>query len=378
MKDLPIGTVTGVQPQSPTLIPLPPRTPSRPPEEPPVEGSAEVSALAEDAFNLNPMAERLLAEVRRSLEFYATQGGGGSVSRVIVSGGSSQLNGLTELLSMRLGLSVGRVNPFEDIQGADELGPEHHAAFGLALSALGAAPIDANLVPPDIALRRHARRRAQYVVVAAVLGVALAAELGWMGWSLYSGQRKFNDNLAAKMEAPAEVGGQPLLNAEGNPIKYSEALAEVQKFEVEQQKLTERLEAIQELATGRARWLDVFDELLRLLPEKTWLVGGFAFSKSGFTLNLSTNQDGRWRDWDVNLSRSSLFKNQSITYGVTNQGNYWTWTNTIGIQWEVAPADAAAPAEGAAPTEAVAPTEGAAPAEGAVAEETAGEASDGH
>lgn len=299
---------------------------------------------ADESAILNPMAERLLAEIRRSLEFYATQEGGGQVGRIVVSGGTSHLTGITEFLQARLNIPVVRVNPFEGVKGADDLGPAFHAVFGLSLAGIGAASIGANLVPPDILLRRRARRAARELTIAGLLAAALVAEVGWVGWSLYTERRDFLRRLEEKIESPAEVGGQPLLTADGTPIRYSEALSQVTAFEEEQEKLRARLAAIKDLEAEKARWLDVLEELRRVLPENTWITGGINLSKAGFALSLQTTVNGEHRRFFDDLGRSALLTNRSSSMSTSQpQPGLWAWAADVGIRWRAQEEDAGGP-----------------------------------
>ncbi|HWP30957.1 MAG TPA: type IV pilus assembly protein PilM [Fimbriimonadales bacterium] len=71
---------------------------------------------------LAPPLEELVAEVRRSIDYYRSRGG--VVEEIALSGGSANLNGLEQYLNTSLGMPVSKVNPFSnlpvDLRGVGE------------------------------------------------------------------------------------------------------------------------------------------------------------------------------------------------------------------------------------------------------------------
>lgn len=84
--------------------------------------------------------DALLMEIRRSVEYYRTTYREKGVERVVLTGGTVLMKGLPEYFSAALGLPVELWNPFESLEGGEELGrelgplaPRFSAAVGLAL-----------------------------------------------------------------------------------------------------------------------------------------------------------------------------------------------------------------------------------------------------
>src|SRR5207237_9423900 len=82
-------------------------------------------------------ASSFVDEIRSSLEFYAAQTPGASISRVLVTGGGSKLEGFPEMLQERLLVPVERGRAFEkvqpDVELTDEAEPLLAVAIGLAI-----------------------------------------------------------------------------------------------------------------------------------------------------------------------------------------------------------------------------------------------------
>ncbi|MHC4269234.1 MAG: type IV pilus assembly protein PilM [Planctomycetota bacterium] len=94
---------------------------------------------------LGPVMEKLLGEVRVSIDFYMSEFQVSRVDKIIMSGGSSALSGLKEYLSGNLGIDVGLADPFQGVSfdknvsqdDARSVAPAFVMPFGLATWAEG-------------------------------------------------------------------------------------------------------------------------------------------------------------------------------------------------------------------------------------------------
>lgn len=88
---------------------------------------------------INTKLDQHVAEVRKNINFYVTQGSAEKVNYCFITGGSSLLPGLMDKLSMATGLEVQRLNPFTSIK-VDErklsLGLDQLAAIGSIVTGL--------------------------------------------------------------------------------------------------------------------------------------------------------------------------------------------------------------------------------------------------
>src|SRR5207244_13289945 len=97
----------------------------------PVEGSA---ASVDDARRVaHGRAASFVDEIRSSLEFYAAQTPRARITRVLVSGCGSKLQGFVELLQERLMIPVDRARPFEKVQAGKDLDEEAEALLAVAI-----------------------------------------------------------------------------------------------------------------------------------------------------------------------------------------------------------------------------------------------------
>ncbi|MEX0875185.1 MAG: type IV pilus assembly protein PilM [Actinomycetota bacterium] len=105
---------------------------------------AQTDAVAEV---LEPMLDRLVTEVRGSIDFYTSQPDASPLERIVLTGGGSLMGGVAERLQASLGLPTEPGHPFERVpvgkinvskQEVAVAEPFMGVAFGLALAGSGA------------------------------------------------------------------------------------------------------------------------------------------------------------------------------------------------------------------------------------------------
>ncbi len=95
---------------------------------------------------LRQVSQDVGGEIQKTLDFFKATTSGESVTKIMLSGGSSRVPGLQEMLAERFGVPVEMLNPFQSIQVNEkqfpaerlqELGPTLAVAVGLALRRAG-------------------------------------------------------------------------------------------------------------------------------------------------------------------------------------------------------------------------------------------------
>jgi type IV pilus assembly protein PilM len=95
---------------------------------------------------LRKVTEEVVREIQRSFEFYLASAGDEPVERVYLSGGSSRIKGLSQVLASRLKVPVEPLNPFRqidipeklfDVDYVNDMGPMAAVAAGLAMRQKG-------------------------------------------------------------------------------------------------------------------------------------------------------------------------------------------------------------------------------------------------
>jgi len=209
---------------------------------------------------LSPFVE----EVRGSIDYYRAQSADGEISRVLLTGGGSQVPGLADRLRQvlnipvemghpLLGVRVGRVGIPEDRLIDSE--PLLTVPIGLALAAQppegGARRM--SLLPAEVAVVRE-RRRQSTVVAAAV--VALAALL----LVAYLGRRTQVSNERAKAQ-----------RAEAASAALRQSAARLSQVTTVDAQLQERRAMVDSALADDVAWTRLLQEIATVLPNDVWL-----------------------------------------------------------------------------------------------------------
>lgn len=219
---------------------------------------------------LSPFVE----EVRGSIDYYRAQAAdGGEISRVLLTGGGSQVPGLPDRLRQvlnvpveighpLLGVRVGRVGIPEDRLIDSE--PLLTVPIGLALAAhpTEGAARRMSLLPADVVVVRERRRQSSLVVASVVLLAALLLVA-------YVGRRSQVSNARDKAER-AEAGSASL---------RQEAARLSQVTSVDTQ-LQERRAMVESALSDDVAWTRLLQEIATVLPNDVWLTA-FTGQKAG-------------------------------------------------------------------------------------------------
>ena len=77
--------------------------------------------------------DNLIEDLRRSLRFYAKQTGQSFFLKILLTGGAASTPGLTDLISSKLNIDSDVLNPFEGVDGADNISVENPSQYVLAM-----------------------------------------------------------------------------------------------------------------------------------------------------------------------------------------------------------------------------------------------------
>jgi type IV pilus assembly protein PilM len=136
--------------------------------------------------------DELVSEIRNSIQYFASLPGRLPVSRILITGGGSELHGLVGKLEEQVRLPVLQVSPFSRLnvskldlseEQANEVGPVLATPIGLALPEPDKAVKKFNLIPPEVAKRMRMKVIQQRTLLASVAVLILLVLFG--GWKLY-------------------------------------------------------------------------------------------------------------------------------------------------------------------------------------------------
>nr|MBP7654093.1 pilus assembly protein PilM [Candidatus Dependentiae bacterium] len=246
------------------FIPKPPGTP--PPQSLGAAAAGDASVIEDSGIDVNsidkkelfncvrPLLDRLVIELRRSFDYFKTQLNGGQISKIILTGGSAKLNGLDIYLSKRLELPIEIFNPIEgfEAQGLTEKSHEYSVALGLGLRNIyNVFPININLIPDDITLRRRKVKQKKNIIILSVFLIIALIEAGLYGYLEYV--RKSNEFTYLENEYKN---------------KYEPILTEVNTVKAKKEGFEKVKTIIETIQNDKAKWLNVLSELFGLLTDK--------------------------------------------------------------------------------------------------------------
>lgn len=170
---------------------------------------------------------RLNAEVNRSINFYRSQQGGGTPTKLYITGGVALMPQIDTFFSNALGIEVEYLNPFERIQTAPSIDMgelESNAALlaasaGLAVQASASGRYNINLLPPAIIADRKEKARIPVVIAASLILIAA-------GICFFVGVQRRGDTLEAEL-SEVETRASALTLVEGHIKKAQAAEAEM-------------------------------------------------------------------------------------------------------------------------------------------------------
>jgi len=208
--------------------------------------------------------EELVAEIRNSVQYFASLAGRAPVARVLMTGGGSRLRGLVEQLQVALRMPVQLVSPLARLdlsqldlrpEQAEAIDPVLSAPIGLALPEPNPAVKKFNLVPPEVAQRARVRQvtRAVTTAAAAVLVVVLA----------FGGLRFYQVHQARQATAALSTEIAQL-NAE--KPRYSKALAVADALRTAESE-------VGSLTTKVPDWYAVLNALAAQNPDRLAITG---------------------------------------------------------------------------------------------------------
>ncbi|MBF6555298.1 MAG: type IV pilus assembly protein PilM [Acidimicrobiales bacterium] len=178
------------------------------------------------------MAE-LVGEIRNSIQYFASLPGRPPISRVLVTGGGSALNGLVAMLEGQVHLPVLTVSPLARLDTSRlELSPEHAeevrrvlaTPIGLALPEPDKSVKKFNLLPPEVARRSRMKKIQDRTLVGCVAVLVLLLAFGaWKFFQVHKAQNDVNALQASIGTLNAQVPKYDLVVAANNA--YSAGIA---------------------------------------------------------------------------------------------------------------------------------------------------------
>ncbi len=206
-------------------------------------------------LRLTPFARELVS----SLQFYQTQPDSLGIGEIVITGGTSHLEGLGDALHQMIGVSVRVGDPLVRVHANQEFDPAIEATIGSMAVPIGLAIEDertrsVNLLPTD--LKQAARKRPNLAGIA--IPIAVAVPVVALGFMFVSAHGKVSDSQAELDAVTAQIDALP--TPTGPVIDASIQGAQAQ-----------RAQAVANVLGSRVAWDAVLRDVSRVLPENVWL-----------------------------------------------------------------------------------------------------------
>jgi len=221
---------------------------------------AATSKYARQIFqHMRPVFADLVAEIQRSIGFYASVNRDAKINKIFALGGTFKLPGLQKYLQQNLQLPVERIDSLAsgapaDARVAASFGDELLTivgAYGQAVQAMNASLVTSSLLPAAIQRERMWQDKTKWFGLAAAL---------FLTGTVVVGARWFLEDLQQR-------------NAEGVRTKNAELLKSAQDLSTKWQQVQnfgEQERAVvanlQSLIEGKYLWRDIYVDLINSVP----------------------------------------------------------------------------------------------------------------
>ena len=264
--------------------------------------NAATSKYAKQIFQaMRPVFADLVAEIQRSIGFYASVHREAQIRRIVAMGSTFQLPGLQKYLQQNLQLPVEKLDAYKALPPIDAKMAANFAenvatlsgAYGLALQAMGESKISSSLLPESIRRAKMWQEKTKWFATAAatflVGAIGVIASYSYHTYAYERGQSARSDNETV------------LRQASGLSSKWKQQVQDV--GEEDRQKVLQ-LRAIQDY---QAMWLDFVSSVLTTLPNKSLAQLRATPRDKRELITIHSIQSEYWPDLTEPLAPSAAF-----------------------------------------------------------------------
>jgi len=260
-----------------------------------------IEKLEEISEVLREGVDKIFSEIRLSIDFYISQPDGMALTEVLLTGGTTRLEGIDEMLEERLGIPAEKIQPFDltglDTQKVHAEGIEEVSAVALGLGMRGTdqAIAEMNFIPSSVRESKAIRSRIASMVVQTLL---LCLTIGVICFYLYG---ELDKHSAANEYLVSILGGGERLGREA------------QKLLAEREKMDSRFDTLENIMEQRGRLANQVLEIAKVAPPEVWIINLTAGARSfKLTGRCDYKQATKIKDFLANLNMDPYFQNVSL------------------------------------------------------------------
>lgn len=236
----------------------------------------EENQVNQDAsMAVTQVTDRMVTEIRRSLDFYITQPDGMAIDSIVLSGGQAQIPGIDSYLEEKLTMPVSVVplppegSALRWPESAGSLSP-YMIAIGLGLQGIGLSPIAVDFLPEERKITRDFPYRVTGVMFLLVGGtIVIASQMG--------------GEYAAKYRAKADE-----LNARIQ--RESQDAQQFQAVQQEHNQVADMFVALDKSMGQRDYWMDILVQVAEVKPPGILMRDWDMFHDGQMTIVAESNQ----------------------------------------------------------------------------------------
>ncbi len=215
---------------------------------------------------MRPVFSDLLAEIQRSIGYFASIDKTAKIGEVVAVGNTLKLPGLQRYLAQNLDQEVRAIDSFEHLTGGSVMaGPQFKenvltfpVCYGLCLQAMERAEISTNLLPEEIITQRLVAQKKPWAV-AAVAAILVGCTVNYVaGYS----QWKSADLEQPEFQQAISQSKSVQTRSSGFQSKWQSIKTEVESVAAIDKNLVSNVE-------GRLLWLELLKGLDAALPHDT-------------------------------------------------------------------------------------------------------------
>lgn len=233
-----------------------------------IDEDAKNRALEAVRLRLTPFARELVS----SLQFYQTQPESLGIGEIVITGGTSQLDGLASALHQMIGVQVRVGDPLQRLTVRKGVESGFEQSLGSLAVPIGLAIDDDPMRSVDLTPRDVASQRRRPKIVPILIPVAAAVPLAALGLFFSTAHGKVSHRQSELSSLQSTLASLP--QPTGPQIDASLQGAEAA-----------RASSVAQVLASRTAWDGVLRDLSRVLPANVWLTG----LKAAVSTPLSTS-----------------------------------------------------------------------------------------
>ena len=221
-----------------------------------LDDDARTKAVEAVRLRLTPFARELVS----SLQFYQTQPDSLGIGEIVITGGASQLDGLSDALHQMIGVAVRVGDPLQRVSARKGVETGFENVIGSLSVAIGLGIDDGairsvNLMPTDLA-KVSTRKPVRLVPI--LLPIAAVVPLAAVGFLFAQAHSKVSDRQSNLASLNTEFAALPVPKLP----QIDTALRGLQ---------AQRATAVAQVLGSRTAWETMLTDFARVLPANVWL-----------------------------------------------------------------------------------------------------------